>query len=170
MICLRLVFFTCLYAPYSLAFSNFNLGLTILDNVTNLIFFIDIIVNLLSAYQDQDFKLIVDPKVRISDLIYCQMTASHYLRSWFLFDLLSVIPFDLLLSGVSVQSLSFNKMAKMYRLVKLMKVSRMLKVIKDKMTIFEKIQRFINIGTGTRRLLFLMIILFLLQHVTSCLW
>jgi hypothetical protein len=50
-----MVLVTCVYAPYTLAFVNETpIGVTILDTVINCVFLIDIFVNLISAYQDEE--------------------------------------------------------------------------------------------------------------------
>lgn len=44
-------------------------------------------VNMMSAYQDNDFNIVTDHKVIIK----------KYLLSWFIIDVLSIIPIDLML-------------------------------------------------------------------------
>lgn len=67
---ISLVMITCVYAPYSLAFANnFNLGLVVMDLIINSIFFVDIFINMFSAYQDEDFKIVDNPKVRYFTVI-----------------------------------------------------------------------------------------------------
>lgn len=84
-------------------------------------------------------------------------------------DLISVIPFDLILIG-KVQTYGLNKISRMYRLVRLARVSRMMKVLHEKNNFIRKITKYINISIGARRLLSLTLILILLQHVTTCIW
>lgn len=70
---------TCVYAPYSLAFTNnLSVGIVskstftyytliiVLDTTINLCFFADIFVNLFSAFQDKDLNVVDDPKVSFS--------------------------------------------------------------------------------------------------------
>ena len=60
-----MIIITCIYTPYTVAFINtFVLGFTIADQIQNVIFFIDIIINFFSAYYDEDFVIIDDFKVR----------------------------------------------------------------------------------------------------------
>lgn len=57
---------TCVYSPYSLAFATeFSIKLVVMDNFINAVFFLDIFVNLFSAYQDTDFKVVDNPKVTV---------------------------------------------------------------------------------------------------------
>jgi len=48
------------------------------------LFMFDILVNFLSAIEKSDGRLINNPKI----------IASEYIRTWFAFDFLSVMPFD----------------------------------------------------------------------------
>ncbi len=60
----RLIIFTCIYTPYTLAFvSDEDIVFTIIDQVQNLIFLVDIIINFLSAYYDREFNIQDDIKV-----------------------------------------------------------------------------------------------------------
>jgi len=62
-----MVVLTCLYAPYTLAFiDEMPLGITILDIVTNCIFLLDIFVNLLSGYFDEEMLKVTNLKVRLT--------------------------------------------------------------------------------------------------------
>lgn len=58
-----------------------------IDTFINVIFLGDIMVNMMSAYQDNDFNIVTDHKVIIK----------KYLLSWFIIDVLSIIPIDLML-------------------------------------------------------------------------
>ena len=56
------------------------------DMFVDLLYFIDLILNFLMAYEDADKKL----EVRLKKI------ASNYLQSWFFLDFLSCIPFQYL--------------------------------------------------------------------------
>ena len=61
-----LVFTTCIFTPYAMAFvPDFDLNMTIFDGVMNILFFLDIFIIFFSAYVDQDYKVIDDHSVRI---------------------------------------------------------------------------------------------------------
>ncbi len=128
----------------------------------NILFFFDIPINLLSAYQDKDLNVIDDPK-RI---------AKGYLTSWFIIDLISVVPFDMFLSSYprNQGTIGLSKISKMYRLIRLTRMARMFKVLHLRNHMIKNITESLKIGIGTRRLLFLTLILILLQHVVSCMW
>jgi hypothetical protein len=59
-----------MYAPYTLAFqmSANSTALLSIDTFINVIFLGDIIINMMSAYQDNDFNIVTDHKVIDSKL------------------------------------------------------------------------------------------------------
>ena len=71
---------------YRLVFIDFNLSWFILGKIIELFFFIDIIINSLSTYQNEEG-------------VYCNdysKIRSRYLKSWFTIDFLTIIPFDII--------------------------------------------------------------------------
>ena len=54
-----------MYAPYTLAFqmSANSTALLTIDTFINVIFLGDIMINMMSAYQDNDFNIVTDHKV-----------------------------------------------------------------------------------------------------------
>jgi len=55
---------TCIYTPYTIAFvSGTVTAFTVVDQIQNCIFLIDIVINFFSGYYDEDFSIIDDNKV-----------------------------------------------------------------------------------------------------------
>jgi len=57
------------------------------------------------------------------------------MASWFLIDLIAIIPFDLLLqeeSAGGVQMIKISKLTRLYRLIRLARMLRLLKMFKVK--------------------------------------
>lgn len=87
-----LLFYVAIPMPYYVSFHQPipGQGMTSKDYIDILIdalFGIDIIVSFISAYDDDDTGIpMVDPKV----------ISSKYLSSWFIFDLIAIIPFSLI--------------------------------------------------------------------------
>ena len=128
--------FTCIMTPVNMAFDD-DLGvewdwiLSIIDGL----FFIDCIITFNSAIDDEDFRIIEDYGT----------IACAYLRSWFLIDILAIIPFDVIIMATvsgggegGGNSANLNKMirvvriGRMYKLIKLTKLLRIVKVVKEK--------------------------------------
>ena len=88
MITLILIFACCL-APFRIAFEKENSD-NIWGYVTTIIdlcFLVDIFIIFNSAVYDDNFNIIEDRKE----------IAGNYLSSWFIIDLMSIIPFDVIL-------------------------------------------------------------------------
>ncbi|KAK4337817.1 hypothetical protein RND71_042304 [Anisodus tanguticus] len=84
-----LVVYCAWVCPFEIAFmnSNPNKKLYIADNIINLFFAADIILTFSVAYIDPTSQLLVRDRRKI---------ATRYLSTWFLMDVASTIPFDLL--------------------------------------------------------------------------
>lgn len=82
-------------------------------------FFIDIILNFFSAYYEK--FVLIDKRTKI---------ACKYLKSWFLIDLVCIIPFNLIFedSANYGKLVRLTRISKMYRLVKMMRFLKMIKV------------------------------------------
>jgi len=101
----------------------------------DILFGIDCIVIFNSAIDDEDFRIIEDYK----------SIACNYLKSWFLIDIMAIVPFDLIIMAAvkggtneGGSSANLNKMirvvriGRIYKLMKLTKLLRILKVVKEK--------------------------------------
>ena len=61
----RLVVLTCATTPFYLAFpDSYEEGNLALDTTISLLFFADVVINFITAYYDEDYTIIDDPKVR----------------------------------------------------------------------------------------------------------
>mmetsp|Transcript_28161 Transcript_28161/g.42627 ORF Transcript_28161/g.42627 Transcript_28161/m.42627 type:complete len:144 (+) Transcript_28161:594-1025(+) len=118
-ICLTLIF-TCLVVPVRIAFVDFDTSVWVIINESiDAIFVADIIITFNTAFYDKDFRLIHHRK----------QIAITYFRSWFLIDLLAVVPFDMIMSSNS-EVVSISKLGRMYRLTKLTRLIRIMKLFK----------------------------------------
>ena len=99
------------------------------------------------------------------------MIASSYLSSWFLIDLTSTLPVDLIFNFGNINKISrFSRIGKISKLVKLTKILRMLKIAKVNNKLVKHLGDILKIGASTERLVLLILSFFVLQHVTACLW
>lgn len=129
------------------------------------LFFIDIIINFLSAYEDPVTGL---------PIISLKKIAINYLTGWFILDLLAVIPIQLLESAFSGggQQVKLTRLARLPRLYRLMRILRMVKMLR----IFRKSSQFkdwmntLNISVGLIRMLNVLAIMFFLVHLMACFW
>ncbi|TRY58699.1 hypothetical protein DNTS_023108 [Danionella cerebrum] len=99
-IILLLVLYTAVFTPYSAAFLLNELEderrhicgytcnpLNVVDMIVDILFIVDIVINFRTTYVNQNDEVVTHPK-RI---------AVHYIKGWFLIDMVAAIPFDLLI-------------------------------------------------------------------------
>lgn len=85
-----LLLYTASYMPYRLSFiDSVTLQNIIFDSSIDLLFICDIIIHFFSAYEDPKIGLVTNLK----------KIALQYLFSWFLFDIFSCLPMQLLEIG-----------------------------------------------------------------------
>ncbi|KAK4422318.1 Potassium channel AKT1 [Sesamum alatum] len=105
-----LVFYTAWVSPFEFGFNMEPNGvLSILDNVVNGFFFIDIILTFFVAYLDKATYLLIDtPK----------LIALRYARTWLIFDVISTIPAELArkILPSNVESYGYLSMLRLWRL------------------------------------------------------
>lgn len=132
-----------------------------IDQFINLCFFCDIFFQFSSAYYDNDYNLIDDNKV----------IAKEYFQSWFVIDLATVIPFDLILLIDNYNKLArVARIGKLYKIIRMTRMVRMLKIVKERNKLVKYMSEILKIGVGFERLLFMMLIFLVLQHVAACIW
>lgn len=86
-IILILTFYTAIMVPYNVAFKNKtseDVSLLVVDSIVDVIFFIDIVLNFHTTFVGPGGEVVSDPKV----------IRMNYLKSWFIIDLLSCLPYD----------------------------------------------------------------------------
>ena len=74
--------------PFNIAFQDLegNRGWFLLDTFIDFAFVSDVLINTFSAYYDEEGKLVTSNKKIII----------HYLKTWFVIDLVASFPFNLL--------------------------------------------------------------------------
>lgn len=68
-----MIIISCVSSPYMLAFQDDESGpsnMTILDTAINCLFFVDIILNFFTAYQDEEMNMIDDHRVSFFPYIF----------------------------------------------------------------------------------------------------
>ena len=84
---LILTFYTAVMVPYNVAFQNKTMDdvpLLVVDSIVDVVFFIDIILNFHTTFVGPSGEVVSDPKI----------IRMNYLKSWFVIDLLSCLPYD----------------------------------------------------------------------------
>jgi hypothetical protein len=151
----------CIMTPLDIAFTIKTDS--IFDNklsfVIDILFAIDILIIFNTTYYTNEME-IVDNREAIT---------MNYLKGWFIIDILSIIPFDILIKSGT----GFNGLARMTRIGKLYKLTRLiriLKIVKEKNKLLKQLQDFLKIGLSFERLFFFIMIFLLAMHLAACIW
>ena len=150
-----LVFYNCVYIPIELCFlaerDDYSKGVTheVVDYIIDFLFFVDVCLNLRTAYYDSDYEMVLDPK----------QIFLNYRKFWFWIDAVAVIPFELILKlilqGDSSQFGSIFGMFKLPRLLRLLRVFKKLDVVA---------------AANALRIFALLLMFLLFAHWFACCW
>ncbi|CAL1267190.1 unnamed protein product [Larinioides sclopetarius] len=158
-IILLLVMYTAIFTPYVAAFllseekadkRNKKYGddpIVVIDLLVDVMFIIDIIINFRTTYVNSNDEVISHPG----------KIAVHYLRGWFIIDVVAAIPFDLLFLGSETDEVTTT-------LIGLLKTARLLRLVR----VARKIDRYSEYGAAV--LLLLVAAFALIAHWLACIW
>jgi len=80
--------YTALFIPYTVAFiENVGTALLVIGYISDALWLIDIVITFFIAYEDKEDNLVMNKK----------KIAINYLTGWFLIDVVSIFPFELIL-------------------------------------------------------------------------
>lgn len=161
--------FTAFTVPIIVAFEAASDGwLGVSQDVLNFIFYVDLFLNFILAYEDEDKNI----EFRFKKI------SINYLKSWFFLDLLACVPINLIIdltkpvnnsngsSDQSVKLLRLARLPRLYRLVRLIRLIRLLKMGDS----FKKLFRSLHINQGIAKLVGVIFIILFLNHFVACLW
>lgn len=111
--------------PYSIAFTDEDeqYSWAVVNWYVDISFIIDIFVNFLTAYYDEENKLITDNRT----------IARGYMRGWFVVDLITCFPFNVMAFAMEHKARSttnYNKILRLLRLPRLYRLVRIARIIK----------------------------------------
>eukprot|EP01135_Chromosphaera_perkinsii_P009268 Nk52_evm20s1705 gene=Nk52_evmTU20s1705 len=139
-----LVLLTCVLVPYAIAFDS-RLVPIYVEVIIDVCFISDLVMNFRTGYLDDSGRPIMDPK----------LIRKHYLRGWFVLDLLAAFPFSLLLLVNGQHVTQYTALAKTPRILRLRELVS-------------------NFGYWTNaaglRILYLFCFWLLLAHWCACFW
>ncbi|KAK0166083.1 hypothetical protein PV328_004531 [Microctonus aethiopoides] len=158
-IILLLVMYTAIFTPYVAAFllgepdysskkakKYSDDPIVIIDLIVDVTFVVDILINFRTTFVNTNDEVVSGP----------WKIAVHYLRGWFIIDLVAAIPFDLLLYGYNTDETT--------TLMGLLKTARLLRLVR----VARKIDRYSEYGAAV--LLLLMATFALIAHWMACIW
>jgi len=169
---------TCIVVPFRLAFYFYDDGnksklSEYFDLFLDALFVLDILVSFNTGIIDQKTFFLISNRAKI---------ACHYLKSWFIIDLLAVVPFESLIKIFSESDqpgsldndiTNFGKVAKfsrIYRAIKMVRMFKSAKVITIRHKLRRTVPRGLRIKVAFERLWLFLVFFFLTVHLQACIW
>ncbi|XP_025831217.1 potassium voltage-gated channel protein eag isoform X2 [Agrilus planipennis] len=149
-IILCLTFYTAIMVPYNVAFKNKtseDVSLLVVDSIVDVIFFIDIVLNFHTTFVGPGGEVVSDPKV----------IRMNYLRSWFVIDLLSCLPYDVF-NAFDHDEDGIGSLFSALKVVRLLRLGRVVR----------KLDRYLEYGAAM--LILLLCFYMLVAHWLACIW
>ncbi|KAL8559611.1 hypothetical protein ACOMHN_008322 [Nucella lapillus] len=147
---LTLTFYTAVMVPYNAAFkikTMDQLPLLVIDSMVDVVFFVDIVLNFHTTFVGPSGEVISDPKI----------IRMNYLKSWFVIDLLSCLPYDVFNAFQYVD----DGISTLFSALKVVRLLRLGRVVR-------KLDHYLEYGAAMLVLLILVFILF--AHWFACIW
>uniref|UniRef100_A0A3Q3IWM5 Potassium voltage-gated channel, subfamily H (eag-related), member 5b n=1 Tax=Monopterus albus TaxID=43700 RepID=A0A3Q3IWM5_MONAL len=165
---LILTFYTAIMVPYNVSFKTKqnNIAWLVLDSVVDVIFLVDIVLNFHTTFVGPGGEVISDPK----------LIRMNYLKTWFVIDLLSCLPYDIINAFENVDELtSFQQPALIKAahsptsvgissLFSSLKVVRLLRLGR----VARKLDHYLEYGAAV--LVLLVCVFGLVAHWLACIW
>ncbi|XP_062604189.1 potassium voltage-gated channel subfamily H member 1-like [Saccostrea cucullata] len=149
-IILFLTFYTAVTVPYNTAFKNKTMDqvpLLVIDSIVDVVFFVDIILNFHTTFVGPSGEVISDSKI----------IRMNYLKSWFVVDVLSCLPYDVFNAFQYVD----DGISTLFSALKVVRLLRLGRVVR-------KLDHYLEYGAAMLILLILVFILF--AHWFACGW
>ena len=154
------VIFSVLYETYVMAFmQSSSVAMEGVSWLIVAIFLIDIVLSFISSFVDASHGLVTAR----SEVI------SHYLRTWFVLDIVSTIPFDTIVGYVlsgSSGAVGATRILRIVRLLRLAKIFRLAKVSE----FVDRASDALLIPPAALRIVKLLAALLFVSHFVGCIW
>ena len=152
-----MILYSCLWVPYYMAFSddnNQNVITLVIDGVSDIVFFIDLLINFNSAfYNEADILVVKRSKI-----------VKEYMKLWFWLDAVSAIPFSFI-----IEYQNTDKNLKFQKLIKLTRLIRILKMIKERNRLLKYLNKILRFSSGrAESLLGPIVIMACFCHISAC--
>jgi hypothetical protein len=165
-ILLMLMIYTAFLMPFRIAFidsDDSSGGWAIIENIIDFLFLFDCMLNFNIAFQNNYNHLIISRKE----------IALEYIKTWFIIDIVSSIPQNLLFNFGSTfgktDLLRLAKLPKLYRLIKILRLIKLAKFFKQ-LTFIQTLENFFNINFGITKLITFLFSTLVMAHVVACMW
>jgi Ion transport protein len=156
---LLIMVYLIIFFPLDLAFNLDNTDpiLATIDTSISIYFGIDILVSFLTAYEQDGVVVVSNKKI-----------ARNYLLKWFIVDLITVIPLDMIFQ---LENFRYKRLLKVPRLMRLLNsiFQNTESKKKTRSLVMEKLKLVFS-SSKTRMLLSILTMIMVFIHVTACLW
>ena len=163
LISVLLIFYDLFYVPFTIGFAtNANGFLYVFDILKDIFFFMDLILNFITAFYDKNGNLIRVPKI----------IARHYVSTkLFYFDLITALPIPLVADLIIHQDDTHANLLRLLRFLRFLRLIRVLKAVKL-LRIYHKVEEFFysSLFNGIRSIFSLLFYIILCAHWIACLW
>lgn len=168
---ITLMMYIAFFLPYKLAFWDHDpIAIKVIDYMIDIFFLLDIFVNFLTSYHEP---------LTNSTVISPKLIAITYLKGWFFFDFIAVLPVDLILvlfmnedsqSSHNLATLKLARLIRLYRLYRLVRLIKMLKTGRLCTNIQNAVESVFSFDGSNLRLAKLFLIVSFLVHIMTCAW
>ena len=162
-----LLILTSFVIPYRLAFVDEETAEWIaVYYCIDFFFLIDLVICFFTSYKD-DYRQV--------DVVSHKKICINYLTGWFLIDLMSVFPFDAIMTKSGGGNSNANsllrvaRIGKIYKIIRLFRLLRILKLVKSNKKLVHHFSEKMKISNGLERLVFFSFFFLIFLHVFACL-
>ena len=161
-----LLLFTSIVTPFEVAFLNAESvdTLFVINRLVDLGFFMDMTFQFRMPFKTASRATANSSQEVMVWVVDRKRIAKRYIQSWFLIDLISILPFDTLgLIDPSIKKLSVFRILRVIRLVKLMRAQKIVGIV-------EKYQVQMNISFAVTKLVKFIVYVVIICHWMACVW
>ena len=155
-----LLLYTAILIPVQICFpSDFSVNWVFFDTSIDFLFALDMFINFNKAYNDDYSRLITNKKE----------IAKHYLKSWFLIDLLSCLPIQITQTSVISNSNYYLRILRFHRVYRIVSLLKFLRLIKTSYYA-KKFFVLLKISLLPVKISILLLATWLFVHNLGCIW
>ena len=156
-----MLIYTGIVTPYTIVFLLPDpLWVIVIEIVLDILFGVDVIINWILAYFDEDNELVTDKR----------KIFMRYLKSWMFLDIIAWIPVDLIFKW-NKDYTNLIRLARLPRLVRLVKIgARGPRIMKHRKAYKNRIRLCLNLSAGFERILWFVLTFIIIVHLVACFW
>ena len=158
-----LLLYSIVVTPYRISFVDVDTVAWMgIDTTVDFLFFFDLVISCVLVYQDEERNLVTSHRAIMV----------RYLKSWFVIDLASCVPLQLILdTQINVNNLvRLARVSRIYKLARMCRIMRMVKFIKNRHQIIRYMNQVFLISLSVERLFWFVVTLIIMLHLVACGW